>query len=531
LIQDILMSITIEKTIQAIQDSEQNGLLCDRAKAIITGYSGDKIVGLLQRFTSFFSQNYGNSEVCYLEVGVFKGMTLLSTAVSCPNFPCYGIDNFAYFDKEGKNLSIVIERQNRLGVCNAHLIQEDYEDALLNLPARIDSKKVGVYFIDGPHDYRSELMCLEMGLPYLHENALIVVDDCNYRHIRQAVNDFLITHPEYKLIFEAYTKCHPNHMNSEEYKEAVEGWWNGVNVLVKDIHNEITPIFPPTERSRLLYENEHQIHPFCIADIAPEGLKLLYSLYQEDRNNQSLDRAKLNSFFKKIDELHAKYQEQGYLLKKQMNTFSKYLPKLTVNLPGDDKIQILPQKNRLQMAVDYFQTAKKLQRKKRFPESIFFYRKAIELHSQLSWFHNCLGETLAEIGDWQEAISSYYQAISLNPRNAYFYYNLAKALLHENQTQKAIDFYQKAIEIQPNLPKLWAELGNAWKTQQEIDKAISCWQKTIELKPDFLSAYVSLIEILIQQQKRQRAEYYLQQAFQLLPTSEPLQVLKSQLYG
>ena len=95
-----------------------------------------------------------------------------------------------FFDPEKKNLSIVEERLTKLQLDNAFIINNDYEDALENLRHTIGDKKIGVYFIDGPHDYRSQLMCLELALPYLHEQAVIIVDDSNYRNVRQANRDF-----------------------------------------------------------------------------------------------------------------------------------------------------------------------------------------------------------------------------------------------------------------------------------------------------------------------------------------------------
>jgi hypothetical protein len=34
--------------------------------------------------------------------------------------------------------------------------------------------------------------------------------------------------------FEAYTRCHPENMDTPHTAQARNGWWNGVNVLVRD---------------------------------------------------------------------------------------------------------------------------------------------------------------------------------------------------------------------------------------------------------------------------------------------------------
>ncbi len=267
----------LDKIIDSIQESKAKGLLIKDEKDILSGFSGKKLVGMLQRLSTLF---INDRDACYLEVGVFQGLTLLSVAMSCHHLSCYGIDNFAYLDPEGKNFGLVKDRISQLNLNNVNVINKDYEDALENLSSEIGNKKVAIYFIDGPHDYRSQLMCLELVLPYLHENAVIIIDDCNYRHVRQANRDFLVTHSEYKLIFEAYTPCHPKNMTQIQEIKAREGWWNGVNVLVRDSNNHLPSIYPPTERSRQLYENEHIIHSARLAELAPHSLQLIDAITQ-----------------------------------------------------------------------------------------------------------------------------------------------------------------------------------------------------------------------------------------------------------
>ena len=146
---------------------------------------------------------------------------------------------------------------------------------MADLSAHLGGKKVGVYFVDGPHDYRSQLVCLLLIKPFLAPGAVIIVDDCNYRHVRQANNDFLMSHPEFKLIFQAYTSSHPKNMNPGAYQQATMGWWNGANVIVHDPDNELEPFLPPTYRSRKLYENEHEVHASKFPGLVPAVLPAL----------------------------------------------------------------------------------------------------------------------------------------------------------------------------------------------------------------------------------------------------------------
>ena len=72
----------------------------------LQGYSGKKLIAALQRV----SQVCLDANTCYLEIGVYRGLTLTSVGkVLPPEVQVYGIDNFALFDKEGKNQNIITD--------------------------------------------------------------------------------------------------------------------------------------------------------------------------------------------------------------------------------------------------------------------------------------------------------------------------------------------------------------------------------------------------------------------------------------
>ena len=262
----------IERVFDAIRETEANGLVTDRRDEGLSGISGLKTVGLLQRLARLFE---GDKDACYLEIGVFQGLTLVSTALEAPELPCFGIDNFATLDPDGTNQSIVAERLDRFGTANAHLIDADFEAALDGLDAHLGGRKVGVYFVDGPHDYRSQLVCLLAGLRHLHERAVIVIDDANYPDVRWSTKDFLTGHPEFKMLFDAYSPAHPANMTGEEKAVHEAGWLNGVQVLVRDPDGSLPDMMPPTdEAERTLFLNEWLAHRLRLAELAPEALAL-----------------------------------------------------------------------------------------------------------------------------------------------------------------------------------------------------------------------------------------------------------------
>ncbi|MBI5162511.1 MAG: class I SAM-dependent methyltransferase [Magnetospirillum sp.] len=259
------------QVIGALHEAQATGLVSDKGRDVLGGLSGRATVGALQRFVGLFG---GRSDICYLEVGVFQGLSLLSVAIEHPDFACFGVDNFSILDPKGENLGIVQERTARLKATNATLINMDFEAALERIDTLTGGRKVAVYFIDGAHDYRSQLMGLLLIKPHLAEQAVIVVDDANYPDVRQSTRDFLVSHPEFKMVFEAYSAGHPANLDDATRTACEAGFLNGVNVLVKDVGRVLPEMLPPVPASRHLYVNEWLVHRHRLAELAPEAMDL-----------------------------------------------------------------------------------------------------------------------------------------------------------------------------------------------------------------------------------------------------------------
>lgn len=264
--------MTHDDLISAIRETDATPLLIDRRADGLSGISGLKTVGLLQRLAQAFQDD---TTAAYLEIGVFQGLTLVSTALAAPKLPCFGIDNFATLDPDGVNMGIVQDRLARFDADNAQLINDDFEAALEGLDRHLNGRKVAVYLVDGPHDYRSQLICLLLIKPFLHENAVIIVDDANYPDVRWSTRDFLLGHRDMKLVFDAYSPAHPAHMTANEKPDFEAGWLNGVHVLARDRDGAFSDMLPPVHGfERSLYLNEWLSHRLRFAELAPEALRL-----------------------------------------------------------------------------------------------------------------------------------------------------------------------------------------------------------------------------------------------------------------
>ena len=260
---------------RAIRDAEAQGLVHGTSRPPAQGFSGDKLLGMLQRLAQLVP-----ADLSYVEVGVFDGLTLLTVSGLRPDLSCFGIDDGSLANNDFSK----IERAHS----NARVIIGDYEDVFAAFRDRVGDRKIGLYFVDGPHDYRSQRMCLDLAVPYLDESAVIVVDDSNYEHVRQANRDFLVCRPEFRLVFDAYTATHPHNMTEAEQAEAARGWWNGVNVMVRD--PSITPLYPPVARTRERFLLDHRVHGSSASAFLPVLLSVAENLLSPDGSPRTAAR-------------------------------------------------------------------------------------------------------------------------------------------------------------------------------------------------------------------------------------------------
>jgi len=313
----------IDAVMAALQETESDPLLIDRRADGLSGISGLKTVGLLQRLARLFE---GDASASYLEIGVFQGLTLVATALAAPKLPCFGIDNFRILDPEAKNLSIVEDRLKRFETSNAALLNMDFEAALESLETHLGGRKVAVYLVDGPHDYRSQLVSLLLIKPHLHENAVIIIDDANYPDVRWSTRDFLMSHPDFKLAFDAYAPDHPANLSNDDKAVHEASWLNGVHVLVRDPDQTLQEMLPPINPDfRDLYFNEWLTHRLRFAELAPQALALAEAVLNDEGSAPAARlalREAYNTDQKRFDGRHA-----------DRNLFSADLPKGRLNKP------------------------------------------------------------------------------------------------------------------------------------------------------------------------------------------------------
>ena len=182
--------------------------------------STENICFLINDLVRMFAKNG-----TYLEVGTYKGGSLLSAALFNQSIRCIGIDNFSQFNEDlntentfRKNLA------NFKNPKNIEFYNGNYKTVIKEIFLKEPNLKINVYFYDGDHSYKNQITGLNLMLPYFAEKCLIFVDDINWKRVEKANKDFIRQNPDFKSVFKIKTKgnCSKN-------------WWNGIEILARGL--------------------------------------------------------------------------------------------------------------------------------------------------------------------------------------------------------------------------------------------------------------------------------------------------------
>jgi predicted O-methyltransferase YrrM len=150
----------------------------------------------------------------YVEVGSFKGLSLIAAMLGNGG-DFVGIDDFSLGGGSRRRLDANLRRHGLTG----YTILEGDAFRLLRQGA-LGDRRVGVYYYDAAHDYRSQLRGLRLIEPYLADDALLIVDDTDWDQVARAMRDYLAGQPraERLVLLEGKDRGQP-------------WWWEGVQVL------------------------------------------------------------------------------------------------------------------------------------------------------------------------------------------------------------------------------------------------------------------------------------------------------------
>ena len=151
----------------------------------------------------------------YVEVGCYKGASIVGAARGNCSAKIFACDNFSKFDGTEDILKANLARYAPGQVAFSNLASRDFLQSAPWHPARI-----GAYFYDGGHSFADQFEGLQYALPSFADEAAIIIDDTNKREARAADALFARMVPGFELVLDLRTPR--NHYPT---------WWNGIQVF------------------------------------------------------------------------------------------------------------------------------------------------------------------------------------------------------------------------------------------------------------------------------------------------------------
>jgi hypothetical protein len=210
---------------RAISEAEASRSALPPAVLALEGYSSPTVRHFLNNLCRF-------AAVRYLEVGTWKGSTLMSAAYG--NRGSFtAIDDFSHHvqsRREGQEARATLGRVRRRfrRQCRTRFHDSDCWDQALR---RRLPRGVNVYFYDGRHTYEDQYRAFTHFDPVLASPYLGVVDDWNRPYVRQATRDAL-AHLGHQVVWERelFTRgWFRQHLTGEW---TLPHWFNGLLVAV-----------------------------------------------------------------------------------------------------------------------------------------------------------------------------------------------------------------------------------------------------------------------------------------------------------
>lgn len=159
----------------------------------------------------------------YLEVGTYKGKSLLSALIGNPPRIVYACDDFSLF--EGNTLETTQENLARYEFQDAVTFYNmDFEK--LYAPEHL-SKPIGLYFYDGAHDDHSQYVAIKNIEPFLADQALVLVDDWRFAPDSQS----RAREATLRATAESVHRWTLHYELPARFNGDRAMWWNGVAIL------------------------------------------------------------------------------------------------------------------------------------------------------------------------------------------------------------------------------------------------------------------------------------------------------------
>jgi tetratricopeptide (TPR) repeat protein len=132
-----------------------------------------------------------------------------------------------------------------------------------------------------------------------------------------------------------------------------------------------------------------------------------------------------------------------------------------------------------------------------------------------------IGQSYQNAADYPESIRYYKKAIELNINNENALYELAFCLDITNELESSIDYYNELIDRDPYSHNAWYNLGIVYSKLAKFEDAIFAYDYAIVIKEDFASAHFNMANAYMNLGQFQKAnESYLLTIYYEPPTAD-----------
>lgn len=191
----------------------------------VEGMASLRKLHLLNLAVSFLPTN---GEECYLEVGTYRGKSLIAAMVGNLNRTAVACDNFSEFTSSAtESVSIFQKNLAKYELSdNVHFYNEDFK-ALFEKWQSYNLPPVGVYFYDGAHDDLNQYEAIRAVEPILANEALVIIDDWRFAEDSGSYAEVATR----RAIAESPNTWHIQWILPARRNGDLDMWWNGVAVL------------------------------------------------------------------------------------------------------------------------------------------------------------------------------------------------------------------------------------------------------------------------------------------------------------
>jgi predicted O-methyltransferase YrrM len=136
---------------------------------------------------------------CYLEVGSYRGRSLVGAMLANPDRHAVAIESFSEFGVDASESLFEVQRTLADYGCSDR-VEFVVGDAFRLLKPGFAQRPVGAYFYDGAHSRVAQYLGLAMAEPLLADEALVIIDDATWPQVAAATESYLSGREGYEVV-------------------------------------------------------------------------------------------------------------------------------------------------------------------------------------------------------------------------------------------------------------------------------------------------------------------------------------------